>query len=193
MIKEEYIMAYRNGTYVAFDGQGTTNPTQSDLKYLGLLRSWNNSKNYELTFSDSHLKTYQVLDTSQKSTLEKRLMERLRNSKNMLLILSNDTNYDRGMLNFEIEKAIDEYELPIIVAYTGCDYLLNAKAYSNRWPKALKERIDKESLQAIHIAFKEKAIMSAIIQFSVHSTGNNVLTGPLDTYSEGSYQAWGYL
>ena len=26
-------MAYRNGTYVAFDGQGTTNPTQSDLKY----------------------------------------------------------------------------------------------------------------------------------------------------------------
>ena len=38
-------MAYRNGTYVAFDGQGTTDPTQSDLKYLGLLRSWNNSKN----------------------------------------------------------------------------------------------------------------------------------------------------
>ena len=34
-------MAYRNGTYVAFDGQGTVNPTQSDLKYLGLLRSWN--------------------------------------------------------------------------------------------------------------------------------------------------------
>lgn len=34
-------MAYRNGTYIAFDGQSTTNPTESDLKYLGLLRSWN--------------------------------------------------------------------------------------------------------------------------------------------------------
>ena len=33
-------MAYRNGTYIAFDGQGKTDPTQSDLKYLGLLRSW---------------------------------------------------------------------------------------------------------------------------------------------------------
>ena len=186
-------MAYRNGTYVAFDGQGTTNPTQSDLKYLGLLRSWNNSKNYELTFSDSHLKTYQVLDTSQKYTLEKRLMERLRNSKNMLLILSSDTNYDRGMLNFEIEKAVDVYEIPIIVAYTECDYLLNAKTYSNRWPKALKDRIDKGTLQAIHIAFKEKTIMRAISQFSVHSTGDDVLTGSLHTYSEKAYQAWGYL
>lgn len=55
---EESIMAYRNGTYVAFDGQRAINPTQSDLKYLGLLRSWNNSKNYELIFSDSYLKMY---------------------------------------------------------------------------------------------------------------------------------------
>lgn len=185
-------MAYRNGTYVAFDGQGTTNPTQSDLKYLGLLRSWNNSKNYELTFSDSHLKTYQVLDTSQKRTLENRLMERLRNSKNMLLILSSDTNYDRGMLNFEIEKAVDVYELPIIVAYTGCDYLLDAKTYSDRWPKALKSRVEDGSLRAIHIAFKEKAIMSAISQFSVHSKGNNILTSPLHTYIKAAYQSWNY-
>lgn len=48
-------------------------------------------------------------------------MERMHNSKNMLLILSNTTNYDRGMLNFEIEKAVYVYELPIIVSYTGCD------------------------------------------------------------------------
>lgn len=186
-------MAYRNGTYVAFDGQGTANPTQSDLKYLGLLRSWNNSKNYELTFSDSHLKTYRVLDTSQKRTLENRLMERLRNSKNMLLILSNDTNYNRGMLNFEIEKAVDVYEIPIIVAYTGCDYLLDAQTYSNRWPRALEERINNRSLRAIHVAFKEKSIMSAISQFSVHSAGEDVLTSSLHTYVADAYRSWNYL
>lgn len=186
-------MAYRNGTYVAFDGQGTVNPTQSDLKYLGLLRSWNNSKNYELTFSDSHLKTYRVLDSSQRRTLENRLMERLRNSKNMLLILSNSTNYDRGMLNFEIEKAVDVYNLPIIVAYTGCEYLLDARKYSNRWPKALEKRIDDESLLAIHISFKEKAIMTAINQFSVHNTEDNRLTSALCTYVEDAYRSWNYL
>lgn len=122
-------------------------------------------------------------------------MERLRNSKNMLLILSNDTNYDRGMLNFEIEKAVDVYKLPIIVAYTGCDYLLDVRAYSNRWPKALENRIGNGSgsLRAIHIAFKEKAIMNAISQFSIHSTGNDVLTGPLHTYVKEAYQSWNYL
>lgn len=181
-------MAYRNGTYVAFDGQGTANPTQSDLRFLGLLRSWNNRKNYEMTFSDSHLKTYQVLDTSKKSTLENRLLERLRNSKNMLLILSNNTNYNRGMLNFEIEKAVDVYKLPIIVAYTDCDRLLDARKYSNRWPKALEERVNDKSLRAIHIAFKEHAIMCAINQFSVHSTGSDVLTSPLHTYVKEVYQ-----
>lgn len=144
-------MAYRNGTYVAFDGQGTTNPTESDLKYLGLLRRWNKSTNYELSFSDSHLKTYRVRDTSTRKTLEDRLNERLRNSKNMLLILSEDTNYDRGMLNFEIENAVDVYDLPAIVAYTGCNYLLDPKKYSSRWPKALKERIDTDSINTTNI------------------------------------------
>ena len=37
-------MAYRNGTYIAFDGQGTTDPTKSDMKYYGLLQRWNSSK-----------------------------------------------------------------------------------------------------------------------------------------------------
>lgn len=100
-------MPYRNGTYIAFDGQGTTNPTESDLKYLGLLRSWNKNKNCVLNYYDSHLKTYKVLDSSTRVTLESRLMERMRISKNMLVILSEDTNYNRGMLNFEIEKAVD--------------------------------------------------------------------------------------
>lgn len=32
-------MAYRNGTYVAFDGNGQNDPTKGDLKYLGILRA----------------------------------------------------------------------------------------------------------------------------------------------------------
>lgn len=69
----------------------------------------------------------------------------------MLLILSEDTNYDRGMLNFEIENAVDVYDLPAIVAYTGCNYLLDPKKYSSRWPKALKERIDTDSINTTNI------------------------------------------
>ena len=66
-------MAYRNGTYVAFDGNGTTDPTKSDMKYYVLLQSWNTSKNFDFTFSDSHKKTYSVRDTSSIRTLQARL------------------------------------------------------------------------------------------------------------------------
>lgn len=183
---------YRNGTYVAFDGQGTTDPTKSDMKYYGLLQQWNKSKNYELSFSDSHKKSYQVKDSSSRKTLESRLMERMRNSKNMLLILSEDTNYDRGMLNFEIEKAVDYYKLPLIIAYTGCDYILNPEIHADRWPEALYKRIKNGTANAIHIPFKEKTIMQAISRFTVNSTGEDKLDGPLYTYSEQAYIKWGY-
>lgn len=50
-------MTYRSGTHVAFDGNGTTNPTKGDMKYFGLLWSWNTSTKTDFTFSDSHKKT----------------------------------------------------------------------------------------------------------------------------------------
>ena len=117
-------MAYRNGTYIAFDGNDTTDPTRSDMKYYGLLQAWNKDRNNTLSFSDSHKKTYQVRDSSTIKTLQNRLLERMRSSKNMLIIISKDTSWDRGMLNFEIEKAVDYYEIPLIVAYVGYEYIL---------------------------------------------------------------------
>lgn len=186
-------MAYRNGTYVAFDGQATTNPTQSDMKYYRLLQSWNANNNSGMIFSDSHKKTHQVRDTSSRKTLEERLLDRLRNSKNFLLIISDETNWDRGMLNFEIEKAVDKFQLPIIVAYTGYNSVLNPSQLSSKWPKSLTERINNRTGKCIHIPFKKEAIVSAISQFSIHSTGNNILTGSLQYYSREAQHRWGYV
>lgn len=121
-----------------------------------------------------------------------RQLERMRSSKNMLIIISEDTSWDRGMLNFEIEKAIDYYKLPLIIAYTGYECILAPEKLSELWPKALSERINDNVARCIHIPFKEKAIMAAISQFSVHSTGDDVLTSPLTTYTEQTYINWGY-
>lgn len=186
-------MVYRNGTYVAFDGQATTNPTKSDMKYYGLLQKWNTNNNSGMIFSDSHKKTYQVRDTSSRLTLENRLMDRLRNSKNFLLILSDETNWDRGMLNFEIEKAVDKFQLPIIVAYTGYRSILNPSQHSSEWPKNLANRINNNTAKCIHIPFKKEAIVSAISQFSIHNTGDNKLTGPLHYYNKEVQKKWGYI
>lgn len=183
-------MSYRNGTYVAFDGNGTTDPTKGDMKYYGLLQLWNKSKKHDLNFSDSHKKTYQVKDKSTIETLKNRLLERMRNSKNMVVIISEDTNFDRGMLNFEIEKAVDFYKIPIIVAYTGYNSILNPNALKDKWPKALKERIENKTIKCIHVSFKEKVIMSAISQFSVNDEEPK---GALSYYSKEAYQSWGLI
>lgn len=185
-------MSYRNGTYVAFDGNATTDPSKGDMKYYGLLQRWNASMNFEMKFSDSHKKTYQVRDTSSIRTLQIRLIERMRNSKNMLLIISNDTNWDRGMLNFEIERAVDVLNLPIIVTYPGYDYILSPVLLEDKWPRALYERIKDQTAKCIHISFKQKVIADALSQFSIHKKDNQLIS-PLHHYSESAYRDWGYL
>ena len=184
-------MSYRNGTYVAFDGQGTTNPTLSDLRYYQLLRQWNSSSTIDFSFSDSHSKTYQVRDTSSKATLEQRLLERMRNSKNMLLILSEDTSCNQGMLPFEIEKAVDFYDLPIIIAYPGYTRIGPPKDLSERWPDALAKRMYAGSAKCIHVPFKKEPILAAIKQFSVHNSKDDALDSPYQYYVSSAYDDWG--
>ena len=48
----------------------------------------------------------------------------------------------------------------------------------------MKERIANGTAKAIRIAFKEKAIMAAISQFSVHSQGDDILETSFCLYSE---------
>lgn len=60
------------------------------------------------------------------------------------------------------------------------------------WSKALSKRIFNYAAKCIYIPFREKAIMAAISQFNVHSTGDNMLTSPLTTYTEQTYINWGY-
>jgi len=90
---------YRNGIYVAFNGMGTTNPTESDMKYYGLLQLWNKSNKYDFSFSDSHKKTYSVKDSSEETTLKNRLLERFRSSKVLFLIVTEIASINRGLLS----------------------------------------------------------------------------------------------
>lgn len=163
-------MAYRNGTYVAFDGNGQNDPTKGDLKYLGILRAWKESDNIDFNFTDSHKKTYQVRDLSSKETLKLRLEERMRNSKNMLVIISDDTNFDRGLLNWEIRTAQDKYDLPIIVAYAGEQHLPRlTDELVHKLPKAIWKDVKFGGNHYAHIPFTKDRIMQAINHYSVVS------------------------
>lgn len=143
-----------------------------------------------MTFSNSHEKTYQVRDSSTQATLKARLLERMKNSKNMVLIISDGTNYDRGMLNFEIEKTVNYYELPLFIAYPEYRSILNPLSHAAKWPKALQERIDSGVAKAMHIPFAQKPIFAAITQFSVH---NQKPKSSLSYYKKEAYERWELL
>lgn len=183
-------MANRTGTYVAFDGLGETDPTKSDFKYYATIQAWCANYNIEFNITNSHEKTYAVRDSSSKATLYARIQERLRASKNMLVILTKATRYTGSVLSYEIEQAIDAYKIPLIIAYPEYSSILNVDALSELWPKALADRINKSGTEAIHIAFKKDCILDAISQF--HVNGKHLSSGK-NHYNRDAYVQWGLI
>jgi hypothetical protein len=184
-------MAYRNGTYIAFHANGTTDPTASDIKYYNLIKAWTENEDDDFSMINSHDKTAAVRDSSLKETLRSRLITRLNNSKNMLLILGKTTKEDTDWVPFEIKHAIDECKMTIIAAYSEVSGPIfnptTTSSISNYWPAALKYRIENKTAHVIHIPFKKEPIKDAINQFD-HSTFPN--NGGLSWYTKAAYDGW---
>ena len=180
----------RTGTYVAFDGLGETNPAKSDFRYYATLQAWTANKNIDFNFVNSHDKTYAVRDSSQRATLYARIRQRLSASKNMLVIISKDTRYTGSVLSYDIEQAIDVYKIPLIIVYPDYSAILNVDALADMWPKALAERINKNGVEAIHIAFAKAPILDAIDRFTVNGEH---LSGGKDYYVKEAYSTWGLI
>ena len=180
-------MACRNGVYVAFNGCGTTDPTESDIKYFNLMKAWAENEDIDFSFSNSHDKTYAVMDDSLKATLRARLLERMRNSKSMLLIVTENSAANRGMLNWEIEQAVETYGLPIIVAYAEYKKIMQPHELSNLWPRKLTEYIANGKVKTIHIGFKMELIKKAINDFSFANQPQHTVT----IYTNEVYRQYG--
>jgi len=169
---------------------GQTDPTKSDFKYYATIQAWSANKNIEFNLTNSHEKTFGVRDTSTRETLYSRIQERLRASKNTLVILTNNTRYTGSVLSFEIEQAIDTYEIPLIIAYPGYSSILDVNGLSNLWPKALADRINHDNTKAIHIAFAKDCILDAITRF--HVNGKQLSDGKTH-YNREAYIQWGLI
>lgn len=159
-------MAYRSGTYVAFHAAGTSDPTASDMKYYNLLRAWHGDEDCDFYMVNSHEKAAAVRETSSRQRLRDVLAERLRNSKNMVLILGKTTRFDIDWVPFEIAYAVDECEIPIVATYPGFAYIQNPQSHAAEWPQALAQRIANETARVIHIPFKREPLRDATSQFT---------------------------
>jgi hypothetical protein len=181
-------MAYRSGTYVAFHAAGSSDPTASDMKYYNLLRAWTELKDTDFSFVNSHEKAAAVRDSSSRQRLRDVLAERLRNSKNMVLVLGNTTRFDADWVPFEISYAIDSCKIPIIAAYPGYEYILNPPGLAGTWPAALASRIQLGTAHVIHVPFKRSVLTAAIRQFSYNNYPNG---NGLGWYSREAYTSFG--
>src|SRR6266567_2724073 len=159
-------MAYRSGTYIAFHADGNNIPGgKSDIDYYTLLCAWDANKNHDFKIVNSHEKASAVRDSSKKATLRASLLERLRNSKNMVLIIGETTRLDTDWVPFEIEQAIDTYNIPIIASYVVWERrILSPQHLAGYWPVPLALRIQNGEAKVIHVPFKKAPLKDAVSQ-----------------------------
>ena len=88
----------------------------------------------------------------------------------MLLLVTQNSNQNRGLLNWEIEKCVLSYDLPIIIAYTMCyARLSDISPYYQYLPSRLKELIESNQVKTISTPFRQEILLKAIQTFSFNS------------------------
>ncbi len=141
-----------------------------DFCYYNMLKAWKGLDS-SFPFNNSHDTTYNVRDNSDwEATLKPRLRERLRNSQNLILFLSDFTVNSRA-LREEVDYAINVLNLPIIVIYPDLkskEELLTVdnnnlnNAVKNLWNKLPVFRDSKHKVPVLHIPLKKETIKIAL-------------------------------
>ena len=168
-------MSYRTDNYTAFyvdEPFKETNLgacTAYDFCYYQVIKAWK-AKDSEFHFIDSHDKTYNVRDDSSwENTLKPRLHLRLRQSKNIILILSSNTKYSKA-LKEEIDYGINTLSLPVIVIYPDfsnkSDIVDENKHFLSQikklWEKIPVFKDNMHKVATIHIPFKQALLKKCL-------------------------------
>lgn len=183
-------MANRTGNYCAFyvsepfsEGSLGANATR-DFVYYNLLKAWK-AKDSSFPFVDSHMKNYNVRDSSDwELTLKPRLRDRLNKSKNIILFLSSTTANSKA-LREEIDFGINTNGLPVIVVYPEYSKKADIVDYTKGdgeikpsikklWDKLPVFRDSHYKVPTIHIPMSQELITAALnnSDFSVATKAN---------------------
>lgn len=159
-------MAYRNKTYVAFDGD-------NDIKYYNLMKAWKQSDNTDFNFYDAH-DVNTARDTSQTESIKKQLRLRMANSKMFVLLLGEKTKYLTRFVKWEVEHAL-YLNLPIIVVNLNKKRVVD----SDRMPTWLNNQL------CISCSFNAK-----IVQYSLENWADLHYKYQKDSEKKGTHRYW---
>jgi hypothetical protein len=136
------MMAYRNETYIAFDGD-------NDMHYYRLMTAWSAHEGFNFDIYNAHdLNT--ARDSSQEESIKRQLRERFANSKLFMVLIGENTRYLTKFVKWEIETAI-RLDLPIV----GIN-LNGSRLQDDRCPPAMRDTL------AIYVPFNERIITFAM-------------------------------
>ena len=167
-------MSYRNNTYVAFDGD-------SDIAHYRIMTAWKANKHIDFDFHDAH-DLNSARDTSSEESIKAQLRERMKASKQMLLLVGEKTRLLRRFVPWEIELARKK-DIPIIVVN------LNGKKVfdGERCPTAIKD-----NTYTVSIPFKMEAIKYALDDFpDRYATSKATTRDHTHHYTDSVYQSLG--
>jgi hypothetical protein len=136
------IMAYRNKTYICFDGD-------TDMHYYRLMTAWHANERFSFEFQNAHdLNT--ARDSSQEESIKRQLRERFANSKELIVLIGEKTRLLRKFVQWEMEVAL-KLGLPII----GVN-LNGSRGRDDRCPAAIYNEL------AIYVPFGVKILEYAL-------------------------------
>ena len=135
-------MAYRNKTYICFDGD-------TDMHYYRLMTAWAENERFTFDFHNAHdLNT--ARDSSQEESIKRQLRERFANSKLLVVLIGEKTKLLTKFVKWEMEVAL-KLDLPIV----GVN-LNGSKRKDDRCPPTIKEQL------AIYVPFGAKIVEHAM-------------------------------
>jgi Thoeris protein ThsB, TIR-like domain len=136
-------MAYRNKTYVAFDGD-------SDIHYYRLMQAWKQNDHTPFNFQDAHGLNFSN-DSSLRASILAQLRIRFENTSRFVILIGNNTKFLRKFVPWEIDQALSR-NLPII-----CVNLNGSRQVDYQLcPKSLQPTL------AVHIPFQQKILQYAL-------------------------------
>jgi len=135
-------MAYRNKTYIAFDGD-------NDMHYYRLMTAWKANDGFSLNFQNAHdLNT--ARDSSQEESIKRQLRERFANSKLLVVLIGANTKYLTKFVRWELEVAL-RLGLPII----GVN-LNKSRQMDDRCPPTIRDEL------VVYVSFNHNIIEYAM-------------------------------
>ncbi len=165
-------MAYRNKTYICFDGD-------TDMNYYRLMQAWKDNENHDFNFHDAHdLNTSR--DSSQEESIKRQLRERFANSNLLVVLIGEKTKLLTKFVKWEMEVAL-RLDLPII----GVN-LNSSRQSDDRCPPAIKGEL------AVFVPYGQKIISYAMDKWpSSHKSYRDQGKGGAYVYNDSVYQQLG--